>query len=208
MPIRSQHRSAVETRLGELVERLKAENRQLRADLKRSQWLEQRLEELQRRLGLNSRNSSKPPSSDGPAKPPAKPRQRSLRRRSGKRPGGQAGHKGTTLRQRADPDVVRNHVPGKCSGFGAPLSVSDSQGEPKRRQVFDLPEPAPLEVTEHRVHTCRRASWLQCAAALAEGRQRREAAAQLAIGSKSVLGQIWDRQAGLKDQGLPEGRTG
>ena len=49
---------------------------------------------------------------------------------------------------------------------------------------------------------------LQCAAALAEGRQRREAAALLAIGSKSVLGQIWDRQAGLKGQGLLEGRTG
>ena len=172
------------------------------------QWPGQRLEELQRRLGLNSRNSSKPPSSDGPAKPPAKPRQRSQRRRPGKCPGGQAGHKGTTPRQRADPDVVRNHVPGKCSGCGAPLSVSDSQGEPKRRQVFDLPEPAPLEVTEHRVHTCRRASWLRCAAALVEGRRRRKAAALLAIGSKSVLGQIWDRQAGLKAQGLPERRTG
>ncbi len=32
MPIRSQHRSAVETRLRELVERLRAENRRLRAD--------------------------------------------------------------------------------------------------------------------------------------------------------------------------------
>ena len=84
----------------------------------------QRLEELQRRVGLNISNSSKPPSTDGPARP----RQRSLQRPSGKRPGGQAGQEGTTLRQRENPDVVRNHVPGNCSRCRAPLSVADSQG--------------------------------------------------------------------------------
>jgi anti-sigma factor RsiW len=47
--------------------------------------------ELKRRLGMNSTNSSKPPSSDAPF---AKPAPKSLRRASGRRPGGQPGHPG------------------------------------------------------------------------------------------------------------------
>ena len=52
--------------------------------------LMQRLGVLQERLHLNSRNSSKPPSSDGPETPPRAPRAK-----SGKRLGGQPGHKGS-----------------------------------------------------------------------------------------------------------------
>ena len=74
-----------------LVAALQAENASLKA----------RLAELERRLGLNSSNSGKPPSSDGLKKPA---RVTSLRDRSGKRPGGQKGHKGETLRQVADPN--------------------------------------------------------------------------------------------------------
>ena len=59
-----------------------------------------RVAELERRLGLNSSNSGKPPSSDGLKKPP---RLRSLRERFGRKPGGQKGHKGETLRQVASP---------------------------------------------------------------------------------------------------------
>ena len=124
-----------------LVAALQAENASLKA----------RLAELERRLGLNSSNSGKPPSSDGLKKPA---RVTSLRDRSGKKPGGQKGHKGETLRQVADPDVVIDHYPSACSGCGAGLDPDTSVGH-SARQVFDLPEPRPLVVTEHRAHDCR-----------------------------------------------------
>lgn len=65
-----------------------------------------RVAELERRLGLNSSISGKPPSSDGLKKPA---RVSSLRGSSGRKPGGQKGHKGETLRQSADPDVIIDH---------------------------------------------------------------------------------------------------
>jgi len=106
--------------------------------------LEPRVEELEARLGLNSRNSSKPPSSDGPAKPVVK----SLREKSGRPPGGQPGHRGTTLRQVATPDRIEKHSPQRCA-CGCELA-----GQPvtriERYQVFDLPEPG-MVVTEHQV---------------------------------------------------------
>src|SRR5438046_5831686 len=67
-----------------------------------------RLAELERRLGLNSSNSGKPPSSDGLNKPP---RVSSLREASGKKTGGQMGHPGGTLRQTETPDSTIDHYP-------------------------------------------------------------------------------------------------
>ena len=117
--------------------------------------LRQRVQELERSAGLNSSNSGKPPSTDGLGKPPTEPkRTQSLRGRSGKRSGGQPGHKGHTLRPKANPDHVEDHWPGQCQDCGAELSAADQVGEPVRRQVFDLPAPAPLEATEHRAHAC------------------------------------------------------
>jgi transposase len=106
--------------------------------------------ELERRLGLNSSNSGKPPSSDGLKKPA---RVSSLRERSGKKPGGQKGHKGETLRQATDPNEVVNHYPPACSMCGVGLDPKTSVGH-SARQVFDLPQPQPLVVTEHRAHDC------------------------------------------------------
>ena len=112
--------------------------------------LKAQIAELERRLGLNSSNSSKPPSSDGLKK---SARVSSLRERSGKIPGGQKGHKGETLRQVTDPDEVVNHYPSACSMCGVGLNPKTSVGH-SARQIFDLPEPQPLVIIEHRAHDC------------------------------------------------------
>ena len=113
--------------------------------------LKARIAELERRLGLNSSNSGKPPSSDGLKKPP---RVSSLRKPSDKPSGGQKGHKGETLRQVAEPDRVVDHYPESCKDCSAAVTPEMSTGH-SARQVFDLPEPAPLDVTEHRAHECK-----------------------------------------------------
>lgn len=117
--------------------------------------LRARIAELERRLGLNSTNSSKPPSSDGLKKPPPKVRRvSSLRKPSGKKSGGQPGHPGETLRQTATPDIITDHYPDACAKCSAPLTAETATGY-VARQVLDLPKPEPLVCTEHRAHDCR-----------------------------------------------------
>jgi transposase len=115
--------------LESLVESLRAENAELR-----------------RRLGMDSRNSSKPPSTDSPF---SKPAPKSLRRGSGRKPGGQPGHPGSTLRQVDDPDEVITYDPVQCGGCGESLAGKPILGL-TRRQCFDIPEVA-VRVTEHRL---------------------------------------------------------
>jgi transposase len=131
-----------------VIAALQAENTQLRAE---NAALAGRLAELERRLGLNSRNSGKPPSSDGLKKPP---RVSSLREPSGKATGGQTGHPGKTLRRTETPDATIDHYPAACAACGETLTAAMAIGH-VARQVFDLPEPRPLIVTEHRAHGCR-----------------------------------------------------
>jgi hypothetical protein len=127
--------------------------------------------ELERQLGRNSGNRGKPPSSDGLKKPP---RTQSLRKPSGKPSGGQPGHPGETLRAVAEPDVIQDHYPAdlarrscyvrepdviqdhyprQCAACGAPLTPEAATAY-SARLVFDLPEPRPRVVTEHRAHRC------------------------------------------------------
>jgi transposase len=125
-----------------VIEQLRTEVAQLRAD---NEKLRAENAELKRRLGMNSTNSSKPPSSDGLAKPAPK----SLRRATGRKPGGQSGHPGSTLALVADPNERLRHEPGPCTGCGADLAQAPEVGL-ERRQVVDLP-PITVRVTEHQL---------------------------------------------------------
>ena len=107
--------------------------------------IQEQLDELKDRAGLNSRNSSKPPSSDGP--------QVGKRARSGtgRKRGGQVGHPGAyraLVEAEQLTEVVEVHPESRCE-CGA--QVVELQ-EPRRHQVFDLPERVQAEVSEYRLY--------------------------------------------------------
>ena len=102
--------------------------------------------ELRAQLSQNPRNSSKPPSSEGLAKPAP----RSLRKKSGQKPGRPKGQPGATLEMTSHPDEVITHAPCRCFGCGAGLSGAPVTGT-ERRQVIDLPEDIQVMTTEHRI---------------------------------------------------------
>lgn len=106
--------------------------------------LEARVQALEDQVAKNSSNSSKPPSSDGYAKPSPK----SLRKRHKNKSGGQPGHTGNTLQLSKHPDRVETHTIQKCCHCQSSLEQVYAEGIEKR-QVFDLPS-ARIEVTEHR----------------------------------------------------------
>jgi transposase len=106
--------------------------------------LSERVEKLEAQASKNSRNSSKPSSSDGFGK-----RTKSLRRSSEKPSGGQVEHRGNTLEWREDADEIKVHPVDECSSCGASL-LDVATEEPLKRQVFDIPA-ITLTVTEHHV---------------------------------------------------------
>jgi len=104
------------------------------------------LAQLRERIGRSSRNSSKPPSSDGPGfKPPAR------RKGSGRERGAQPGHPGSgpELLPIERVDAVVDHHPDACRRCGTLLAGEDP--EPLRHQLIEIPPIAPL-VIEHRLH--------------------------------------------------------
>lgn len=112
--------------------------------------LRDKVQALEEKAATDSHNSSKPPSSDGLAKPKPK----SLRPPSTRPTGGQPGHPGQTLRMVETPDHTVRHPVERCAGCGRSLGTQVPD-RVERRQVFELPEPN-LEVTEHQadVKTC------------------------------------------------------
>jgi len=120
--------------------------------IKKNEELSKRIKKLEGQLAKNSRNSSKPPSSDGLKKP--KPKPKSLRKKTGRKPGGQKGHQGKTLCMVEKPDYTIPHMVNQC--LRCERSLKEQAPERlERRQVFDIPPPK-LEVTEHiaEVKTC------------------------------------------------------
>ena len=106
------------------------ENEQLRAEI----------EKLRARLNTNSTNSNKPPSSSPFIKP------KSLRIKTGRKPGGQPGHKGSTLKISQTPDVVVEHKIDTCSHCGCDIFMEAATVQ-QTRQIVDV-QITPV-VTEH-----------------------------------------------------------
>jgi transposase len=119
---------------------------------KRIDELEQRIKTLE----LNSRNSSKPPSSDkGNFTNPPQPKPKSLREKTNKKRGGQHGHQGYTLEKSEHPDrIIEHELPNVlgCKGCHHVFDVHVTSFQ--SRQVFDIP-PIKIQVTEHRVQQCK-----------------------------------------------------
>ncbi len=112
--------------------------------------LENRVKTLEERLNQNSKNSSKPPSSDGLQKPNPK----NLRGTSGKNRGGQLGHKRNILEKHAHPHTTIYHTLNVCEHCSQSLQDIEPINY-ESRQVFDVP-PLKIKVTEHRAEkkTC------------------------------------------------------
>jgi len=103
---------------------------------------DRRITALEEQLKKNSRNSDKPPSSDG-----LKRQITNSRTKSSRQSGGQKGHDGHTLKMVSEPDQIRKHGVDECSYCHRSLQDTDVI-EYKKRQVFDIPL-LKLEVTEH-----------------------------------------------------------
>lgn len=101
--------------------------------------------DLAARVKQNSKNSSRPPSSDGLAKPAPK----SLRKNGARKPGRPKGQPGATMELTDHPDTVIRHEPGECGGCGHGLAGAGQTGM-ERRQVTEIPE-VTATVIEHQL---------------------------------------------------------
>jgi transposase len=131
---------------------------------------EARIAELERELGKNSRNSSKPPSTDTPEDKAQRP----ARKPSERKAGGQPGHKGTQ-RTLLPPERVtrtRPHFPCRCSNPDCRAELPKTPaGEPLREQTIEVPKIVP-DVTEDQWHSVRCLKCQRVTQAKPKGRQR------------------------------------
>jgi len=111
---------------------------------KENEELKKRIQELERLVGMNSKNSSKPPSSDfGPNK---SPKELTKKKGRSKKQGAQKGHK-PNLRQLLPPEAVTktiNLLPEQCTCGCTHLKESDES--PLRFQTIDIPPIKPTVI--------------------------------------------------------------
>jgi transposase len=105
-----------------------------------------RIKELEARLNMNSKNSSKPPSTDNKLKKDKKKPTSSNNKR-----GAQKGHKGNTLKMSNTPDKIEHLIPTECHCCGKSLKKCESL-KSEKRQLFDLPK-IKMYITEYQAHT-------------------------------------------------------
>ncbi len=133
----------IKPQLAGYIQQIEAQRGQIEAQRGQIAQLELRVKELESQTKQNSRNSSRPPSTDMYRPKSAFPRVK------GGKVGGKDGHDGGTLKMVPAPDYIVEHRKEVCAHCGKvhfqePVSVRG------RRQVFDIPPPR-IEVTEHRV---------------------------------------------------------
>lgn len=108
----------------------------------------ERIKELERHLGLDSHDSSKPPSSDGAKQRAERPKkEKSERKRVG-----QKSHR-RKLWTPDKADHFNSRFPFHSSDCGLELSCEDALGEPIRHKVIEL-APNLIECTEHQLYSC------------------------------------------------------
>jgi transposase len=110
--------------------------------------LQAQLAVLRERITLDSNNSSKPPSSDGPGCG-----NRAQRRASERKRGAQPGHKGHSraMLDEAEVDRLVDCKPEAVCECGGQVELMDS---PQRHQVFEVP-PMRAQVDEYRIYSGR-----------------------------------------------------
>jgi len=128
------------SRLRELLEERDAEIAELRAQLaefgelrEQVAVLQAQVADLAARVRQNSKNSSRPPSSDGLGKPAPK----SLRAKTGRKPGRPKGQPGATMQLTDHPDHVIRHEPSCCAACSRDLDGAGEAGV-ERRQVTEI----------------------------------------------------------------------
>jgi transposase len=143
LPTQEEVREAYQEGEEAVLQLFDAVNTQVQELVSHIEELHKVIQQLQAQVRKNSRNSSKPPSSDGLKRP----RTTSLRTPGERTNGGQKGHQGHTLRQVERPDQTKVYDVKECQHCHASLEHVEAV-QREKRQVFDIPA-IRIEVTDH-----------------------------------------------------------
>lgn len=140
-----------QVRIAELEAALAAKDARIAQLEQQVEGLMDLVAQLREKMGQNSRNSHKPPSSDPPGSSTAgdgKPK----KKKSGRKRGGQRGHKGHHRQLVPESEVadIVDCYPEQCENCWEPLAVKQDPGA-TRYQVTEIP-PARPETIEYRCH--------------------------------------------------------